>query len=72
MKNSKKTTAKDWLQLDLKAQSGSIWTSEKSRLKKKNKVKPYQAHKEKSHLLHPDPILYNGKTVQSDTPQIID
>lgn len=72
MKNAKKTTAQDWLQLDLKAQSGSIWTSEKSGLQKKNKVKPYQAPKEKSQLLHPDPVLYNGKIVQLDTPQIID
>lgn len=52
MKNSKKTTAQDWLQLDLKAQSGSIWTSENSGLQKKNKVKPYQAPKEKSVVFH--------------------
>ncbi|WP_175623331.1 hypothetical protein [Chryseobacterium schmidteae] len=72
MKNAKKTTAQDWLQLDLKAQSGAIWTSEKSRLLKKNKAKPYQAPKEKSHLLNPDPELYNGKKIPIDNSSIID
>lgn len=35
MKKPEKTTAKDWLKMDLKAQSGSIWTDEKSKLQKK-------------------------------------
>lgn len=35
MKNFKKTTtAKDWLEMDLKAQSGAIWTDEKTGLQK--------------------------------------
>ena len=33
----KSTTARDWLEMDLKAQSGAIWTDEKSGMQKKRK-----------------------------------
>lgn len=59
MKKPEKTTAKDWLKMDLKAQSGSIWTDEKSKLQKKNKYKI----SESAMVLKPDPIKYGGKEI---------
>ena len=72
MKNSKKTTAQDWLQLDLKAQSGAIWTSEKSGLLKEKKIKNYEVPTDSSNILNPDDMLYNGKKIPIDNSSIID
>ena len=46
MKKPEKTTAKDWLKMDLKAQSGSIWTDEKSELQKEKTVLPLYLNKQ--------------------------
>lgn len=68
MKNSKKaTTAKDWLEMDLKGQSGAIWTNEK---KVENKKK-YVTQKFSGMILKPDPVKYGGKQI-SENSQIID
>ena len=71
-----KITEKEWaklmLEMDLKTQSGSIWTDEKSGLQKENKITNYQILDFKPHILKPDPIYYNGKIVDSFPPQIID
>lgn len=67
MKKPEKTTTKDWLKMDLKAQSGAIWTDEKSKLQKKNKYKI----SESAMVLKPDPIKYGGKEIPED-PHIIE
>lgn len=48
-----KSWAKTMLKLDLEIQSGAIWTDEKSQLQKE----------QKSDLLKPDPVYYNGHEI---------
>lgn len=50
-----KTTSQDFLEMDLKAQSGSIWTEEKAESTK------YNHQNFKSIILKPDPVLYAVK-----------
>lgn len=71
MENSKKTTAKDWLKMDLEMQSGAIWTAEKSKLQKKKKIKPYKILDSDPCILKPDPMKYGGKEIPDD-PHIIE
>lgn len=71
MENTKKTTtAQDWLEMDLKAQSGAIWTDEKTGLQKEKKN--YTIPISEPQLLKPDPIYYNGKEVEITPPIILD
>lgn len=67
----KSTTAKDWLEMDLKAQSGAIWTDEKSGMQKKKKIQNYENPKSPTSILLPDPVKYGGKEIP-DIPQTID
>lgn len=60
---SKRGWAKKMLELDLKAQSGAIWTDEKSGLKKR-KAKPYVINDQDPDLLVPDPVYYHGKPIE--------
>jgi len=72
MKNSKKTTtAKDWLEMDLKAQSGAIWTEENVENKPVEKKKSYINPEFHPTILKPDPIFYSGKEIQIIIPQVI-
>ena len=57
--NKEKTSSKDWLEMDLKAQSGAIWTDEKSN--NLQKEKGYQPPKDQAGILAPDPVQYGGK-----------
>lgn len=61
----KKVWAKKMLELDLKAQSGAIWTEEKSNTNAERKSKPYVINAQDSHLFVPDPVFYNGKKVKN-------
>lgn len=71
MKNSKKTTtAQDWLEMDLKAQSGAIWTKENSEDKPMRKKKIYTNPEIPPTILKPDPIKYGSLEIR-DNPQII-
>lgn len=62
------TTSDDFLKMDLKAQSGSIWTDEISKAKKNHK-------KYKNNTIAPsiltDPAFYNGKEITNKIPTII-
>lgn len=69
-KENEKTTAKDWLKMDLEMQSGAIWTAEKSKLQKEKKIKPYKILDSDPSILKPDPMKYNGKEIP-DNPLII-
>lgn len=57
-----KTTALDWLEMDLKSQSGAIWTD--------GKESEDEIESDIS-ILKPDPIEYNNKTIENN-PNIID
>jgi hypothetical protein len=71
-----KITEKEWaklmLEMDLKSQSGSIWTDEKSELQKEKKTTIYQRPDFGSITLDPDPVYYNGKVVDRFPPLIIE
>lgn len=61
---SKKEWAKKMLELDLKAQSGAMWTEEKRDLNAERKTKNYDVKDEYPDLLVPDPICYNGEEIK--------
>lgn len=65
----KRTTAKDWLDMDLKSQSGSIWTDEKARMLKKNRN--YSSNNSKPMILKPDTVKYGSVEIQ-ENPMVID
>ena len=69
-----KITEKEWaklmLEMDLKSQSGSIWTDEKSELQKEKKPTIYQLP-DYEPLILTDPGYYNGKIVDFFLPTII-
>lgn len=67
MKKSKLTTAQDWLKMDLKSQSGSIWTDEKSKLQKEKKSQPYEKPNLPPHILMPDTEDYGKVKISSET-----
>ena len=64
---------KDWatkmLELDLKGQEGSIWTTEKSKDKSK-KPKQYKIKDDKPLIMKPDPIYYGKKKIENN-PEIL-
>lgn len=62
MKNSNNTTtAKDWLEMDLKMQSGSIYIARPNPSKKK-----YKISSNKDIFLKPDTIKYGGRIISSE------
>ncbi len=66
MKNkANKTTAQDWLKMDIEAQSGAIWTPEAfTDLKEKIKMYTLKEHNIDETILKPDPMFYNGKVIK--------
>jgi len=65
----KRTTAIDWLDMDLKSQSGSIWTAEKARMLKKNRN--YSSNNSKPMILKPETVKYGSVEIQ-EIPIVID
>lgn len=63
-----KTSSDDFLKMDLEAQSGSIWTEEKTKGPKKEKK--YVENNIPPSLLT-DPAFYNGKEITHEIPVII-
>lgn len=71
MKNTKKTTtAQDWLEMDLKAQSGAIWTDQTSKDKPLHKEKQYSNPENNPTILKPDSIKYGSFEIQSNSQVI--
>lgn len=70
-KSEKIEWAKKMLELDLKGQSGSIWTEEKSGNDAEKKIKQYSVNENDGDVLLPDPVFYNGKIIKSDCIDII-
>ena len=68
---SKKEWAKKMLELDLKAQSGAIWTEEKSNTNAERKSKPYVIDDQDPHLLVADSVFYGGRKKQTDEPSLL-
>lgn len=68
---SKKEWAKKMLELDLKAQSGAIWTEEKSNLNAERKSKDYEVEDQDPILLLPDSVFYNGKEDEYIIPGLV-
>lgn len=65
MKNSKKTTTvQDWLEMDLKAQSGAIWNDEALEDESLQKEKPYSIPDSNPTILKADPIKYGSLEIQ--------
>lgn len=62
---SKKEWAKKMLELDLKAQSGAIWTEEKSNTNAERKIMDYEVEDQDPVLLVPDSVCYNGKEIKN-------
>lgn len=62
---SKNEWAKKMLELDLQAQSGAIWTEEKSGLNAERKSKDYEVEDQDPVLLVPDSVCYNGKEIKN-------
>lgn len=60
-----KTTSQDFLEMDLKAQSGSIWTEENEKSKK------YKHQNFKPIILKPDPVLYSVKDLEVENKNSI-
>jgi hypothetical protein len=69
--NNENQMAKLMLEMDLKSQSGSIWTDEKTGLQKE-KTTIYQRPDFGSITLDPDPVYYNGEVVDRFPPQIVE
>lgn len=67
----KKVWAKKMLEVDLQAQSGAIWTEEKSGLNAERKSKDYKVEDQYPVLLVPDSVFYNGKEVKCTMPSLI-
>lgn len=61
------TSSRDWLDMDLKSQSGAIWTENSNNKKPKKK---YKNPNIKNTLLKPDPVKYGNKSID-DSPTII-
>lgn len=61
-------TKKQWeelmLEMDLKGQSGAIWTDEKVGTDAEKKINPYNVEEDDSYFLTADPVHYNGKSVE--------
>ena len=63
-----KTSAKDWLDMDLKSQSGSIWKDDPVKSRKENK---YKVQHHSAIILNPDPVRYGNVIIQNN-PEIIE
>lgn len=68
-------TKKQWeelmLEMDLKGQSGAIWTDEKIGRNAEEKVKQYSIIEDDANVLISDPVFYNGKILEESCPIII-
>lgn len=67
----KKEWVKKMLELDLKAQSGAIWTEEKSNTNAERKSKTYVINEQGPDLLVPDSVFYGGKEITFENSKIL-